>query len=90
MPRTAGLIAIIGFMSTVVTAFAEDKSPRPAGPSGDAHQMVSERSEPVRPPASIPSSRDYPRPVVNSQASSKDQHAAEFLKWTEQHASPRR
>jgi hypothetical protein len=91
MRRAAGLLAMIVVMSSVVIAFAEDRSSRPAGPSRDAHRTVPERSEPViRPPASIPSSRVYLRPVVNSQASSMDRHAAEFLRWKAQHAnSPR-
>jgi hypothetical protein len=30
MQRTAGILAAIGVMSIVVTAFAEDRPPRPA------------------------------------------------------------
>jgi hypothetical protein len=81
MRRTAGLLAMIGVMSSVVTALAQKID---AGPSRGAYRTVPERSEPViRPPASIPSSRVYPRPVVNSRASSMDRHAAEFLRWKE-------
>jgi hypothetical protein len=79
-------VATIGVMSIVVTAFAGDRPPRPARPSGDARQ-----SEPViRPPALIPTSRGYPHAVVIPKTSSTDRRAAEFLRWKEQHANPPR
>jgi hypothetical protein len=89
MQRTAIFFAAIGVMSIVVTAFAEDRPPRPANVSKDAHQRVPERGEPIiRPPALIPSSGGYPRAVASP--SSADRHVAEFLRWTEQHPNPPR
>jgi hypothetical protein len=84
-------VAAIGVMSTVVTAFAGDKPPRSVGPSGDARQSVSERSESViRPPALIPPARGHARAIAPYETTSTDQHVAEFLRWKEQHANPRR
>jgi hypothetical protein len=76
------VFATVSVMSVVVAAVAGDKPPRPANASKDGRQ-----SEPViRPPALIPSSRG--RAVASP--SPADRHAAEFLRWKEQHASPRR
>jgi hypothetical protein len=75
-------VATIGVLSIVVTAFAGDRPPRRA--SADARENVSERGEAViRPPAPIPSSRGKQRAVTSP--SSAERHAAEFLRWKDQH-----
>jgi hypothetical protein len=77
-------LATSGVVLIVVTALAGDRPPRAAGTLG-GRQIALERSEPViRPPASIPSSRGYQHAVASP--SSADRHAAEFLRWKEQHA----
>jgi hypothetical protein len=89
MQRTTTLLAAIGVMSMVVTAFAEDRPPRSANILKDARQRASERGEPIiRPPALIPSSGGYPNAVASP--SSTDRHVAEFLRWKEQHSIPSR
>jgi hypothetical protein len=88
MSRLAVTVAMIGVLSIVVTAFAGDRT-RSAGASKDARLGVPERNDPViRPPASIPSSRAYPRAVTSP--SSTDRHVAEFLRRKEQHLIPTR
>jgi hypothetical protein len=83
MTRLVVPVAMIGLLSIVVTAFARDRAPRAA--SADARQSVSERSELViRPPASIPSFRGKQRATTSP--SSAERHAAEFLRWKDQHA----
>jgi hypothetical protein len=88
MTRLVVTVAMIGVLSIGVTAFAGDRT-RPAGASKDARLGVPERNEPViRPPASIPSSRTYPRAATSP--SSTDRHVAEFLRWKEQRSIPPR
>jgi hypothetical protein len=83
MTRMVFLVAMIGVLSAVVTAFAGDRTARHA--SEDARERVSERSEPtIRPPASIPTSRGRQRTAIPP--SSAERHAAEFLRWKDQRA----
>jgi hypothetical protein len=86
MTRSVGLLAMLGVMSTVVSAFAGDKPPR----TGTTASASVERNEPViRPPALIPSSRGYRPTFTASEANSTDRHVAEFLRWKAQYANPR-
>jgi len=87
MTRLVFPVAMIGVLSIVVTAFAGDRTARPA--AADPRQRISERSDLViRPPASIPSSRGKQRAATVQ--GSAERHAAEFLRWKDQHANPSR
>jgi hypothetical protein len=83
MRLVASLAATIVVMATVVAAFAGE---RPFGSPADSRPA---RGETVsRPPALIPSSRA--NAAVAPKTSSTDRHAAEFLRWKDQHAGPTR
>jgi hypothetical protein len=76
-------LATIVVIATVVAAFAGDRS---LGPPADSRPARSETV--IRPPALIPSSRA--NAAAAPKTSSKDRHAAEFLRWKDQHAGPAR
>jgi hypothetical protein len=83
MRLVASVAAIIVVMATVVAAFAGERpfgSPPDSRPDRD--EMIS------RPPALIPSSRA--NAAVAPKTNSTDRHAAEFLRWKDQHAGPTR
>jgi hypothetical protein len=81
--RLVTCLATIVVMATVVPASAGD------GPPGSPASSRSARGEAViRPPASIPSPRA--NAAAASKTSSTDRHAAEFLRWKDQHAGPTR
>jgi hypothetical protein len=81
--RLVTFLATIVVMATVVPASAGD---RPLGPPADSRPARSETV--IRPPASIPSSRA--NAAAAPKTSSTDRHAAEFLRWKDQHAGPTR
>jgi hypothetical protein len=81
--RLVTCLATIVVMATVVPASAGD------GPPGSPANSRPARSEMViRPPALIPSPRA--NAAAASKTSSTDRHAAEFLRWKDQHAGPTR
>jgi hypothetical protein len=81
--RLVTSLATIVVMATVVAAFAGD---RPLGSSADSRPAPSETV--IRPPALIPSSRA--NAAAAPRTSSTDRHAAEFLRWKDQHLGPAR
>jgi hypothetical protein len=81
--RLVTSLAAIVVMATVVAAFAED---RRLGSPADSRPARSETI--IRPPALIPSSQV--KAAAAPKTSSKDRHAAEFLRWKDQHAGPAR
>jgi hypothetical protein len=72
--RLVTSLTTIVVMATVVAAFAGD---RPLGSPVDSRPARSETV--IRPPALIPSSRA--NATAAPKTSSKDRHAAEFLRW---------
>ena len=81
--RLVTFLATIVVMATVVAAFAED---RPLGSPANSRPARSEMV--IRPPALIPSPRA--NAAAAPKTSSADRHAAEFLRWKDQHAGPTR
>jgi hypothetical protein len=77
--RLVSSLATIVVMATVGAAFAGD---RPYGSPADSRSARSQTV--IRPPASIPSSRA--NATAAPKTSSTDRHAAEFLRWKDQHA----
>jgi hypothetical protein len=83
MHLVTSLAATIVVMATVVAAFAGE---RPLRSPADSRPV--RRETVIRPPALIPSSRA--NAAAAPKTSSTDRHAAEFLRWKDQHAGPTR
>ena len=81
--RLVTSLATIVVMATVGAAFAGDRT---LGSPGDSQPARSETV--IRPPALIPSSRT--NAAAAPKTGSADRHAAEFLRWKDQHAGPTR
>ena len=80
--RLVTFLAIIVVVATVVAAFAEDRRLGSTANSPSRNEIV------IRPPALIPSPRA--KWAAAPKTSSADRHAAEFLRWKDQHAASTR